>query len=259
MHHLIGGSKLAHLLSLPMPLQADREFDCISGSIEFDVLSVYPTLFGYDMGVLVSGTIRSISAKPGGSTHYTMSFDGMDVASLVADPSLLTMPKVLIGNDRINGSGLDDRLDGYRGNDTIVGGDGVDRIIGGKGQDLLVGDYASGIGAAADRFIFLKVSDSRPGELRDTIADFHAEQGDRIDLHRIDADTRAGHSGNQDFVYIGSMSFADYQAAHADVVGMVRFEPVKHLLQGNVDALLSADFAITLSAVTFLESGNLVL
>lgn len=65
-------------------------------------------------------------------------------------------------------------LTGTSGVDTLSGGAGADTITGGGGWDLLSG------GDGADRFVFAALSDRR-----DTIADFDAGEGDRLDLSGI--------------------------------------------------------------------------
>jgi Ca2+-binding RTX toxin-like protein len=75
-----------------------------------------------------------------------------------------------LGNDLLNGGGGADRLEGGGGHDTLIGGTGLDRLDGGKGNDVLTG------GKHADTFVFKK------GYGRDTITDFSAKQGDRVEL-----------------------------------------------------------------------------
>ena len=74
------------------------------------------------------------------------------------------------GNDTINGNGGNDTLQGGGGNDTISGGAGDDRLTGGAGDDYLSG------GSGSDTFVI------GAGEGRDTIGDFLAQEGDRLDL-----------------------------------------------------------------------------
>ena len=61
-------------------------------------------------------------------------------------------------------------VDGGSGNDTIKGGVGRDHIFGGTGDDVLTG------GSGADIFYFSE------NHGNDTITDFNAAEGDRIDL-----------------------------------------------------------------------------
>jgi Ca2+-binding RTX toxin-like protein len=63
------------------------------------------------------------------------------------------------------GSNANDTLTGLEGNDCLVGSLGKDRLIGGNG---------------GDQFIF-----NKPNEGGDTIADFNANQGDRLVLSAL--------------------------------------------------------------------------
>lgn len=108
------------------------------------------------------------------------------------------------GNDTIYGDcgpdepGWDNSANGS--SDVLSGQGGNDRLIGGGEAELLYG------GAGADRFIFTNLSDSHSGGARrDMIEDFRVTQGDRIDLHLIDANTRL--SGNQAFRFLGTDDF----------------------------------------------------
>ncbi len=104
------------------------------------------------------------------------------------------------GNDILYGEGRHDQFAGSAGDDRLCGGAGDDRLRGDAGRDWLEG------GAGADRFIYSRLSDSRPQDAaRDTIADFRSSQGDRIDLSAIDADTTK--AGNQVFSFIGARAF----------------------------------------------------
>ena len=78
------------------------------------------------------------------------------------------------GNDTIHGRGGWDLIFGGEGDDTIDGGTGHDFIVGGAGDDDLTG------GSGVDTFYF------REGHGTDTIQDFNAAEGDRIDLVGFD-------------------------------------------------------------------------
>ena len=81
------------------------------------------------------------------------------------------------GNDLIVGNKLDNRLEGNGGSDTIKGGDGSDTLIGGAGHDLLYG--------GADDDIFVFTGNYADGTNSDTIADFNAADGDKLDISAI--------------------------------------------------------------------------
>ncbi|HVL21058.1 MAG TPA: M10 family metallopeptidase, partial [Amaricoccus sp.] len=95
----------------------------------------------------------------------------------------------------------DDSLMGNAANNRLVGGAGEDDLRGLAGRDVLVG------GKGDDRFVFVKVSESRPGACDRLEADSRAiafddpgsRDGDRIDLRGIDADTTR--AGDQAFAF----------------------------------------------------------
>jgi Ca2+-binding RTX toxin-like protein len=109
------------------------------------------------------------------------------------------------GNDSLYGEAGNDRLDGGAGNDRLLGGTGSDRITGGSGTDVVYG------GTGADVFVFNTIADFAAYNAAlnppfDTIKDFTHDQGDVIDLSRIDAN--AALAGNQAFQFIGDAAFA---------------------------------------------------
>ena len=87
------------------------------------------------------------------------------------------------GNDSLMGSDLADTLRGESGDDQLNGGTGNDLLVGGAGDDILIGglgeDQLTG-GSGADTFTW------RAGDLgKDSILDFNATEGDRIDLRDL--------------------------------------------------------------------------
>lgn len=78
-------------------------------------------------------------------------------------------------NDSITGDTRDNRLEGKAGHDVLNGGDGADTLVGGLGADTLTG------GAGADIFLYNEVAET----VDDTITDFNAGEGDRIDMARL--------------------------------------------------------------------------
>lgn len=103
------------------------------------------------------------------------------------------------GADTLLGADGADALDGGAGNDSLVGGAGNDVLYGGTGTDRMTG------GAGPDTFVF-NATHSRPGALRDVITDFDADDGDLIDLRRIDANPDV--DGRQPFAFIGDAAFS---------------------------------------------------
>jgi serralysin len=168
------------------------------------------------------------------------------------------------GNDRIygnadadfvNGGAGDDNLFGGLGDDSVHGGNGADILNGQTGDDLIVGgpgnDLLSG-GTGADRFLF------NPGHLggglsaTDRIKDFSSAQGDKIDLHNLDADTNSG--GDQAFSWIGG-------AAFSGTAGELRFAFAGNTttVTGDTDGDGAADFALWLTGQVALTEGDFVL
>ena len=151
------------------------------------------------------------------------------------------------GNDRIEGGTGKDTLSGEAGKDTILGGDGDDTLTGGAGADRLTG------GAGKDMFVFKSTADSTVAASgRDTITDFSRAQGDKIDLHAIDASTKA--KGNQDFDFIGTQKFHK-------VAGELRYEKKggDTFVHGDVNGDGKADFSILIDASLTLKAGDFIL
>ena len=97
------------------------------------------------------------------------------------------------------GTASSDLVVGNDGRNHLIGGDGNDRLIGGKGADLLAG------GAGSDVFLFRSTAESRVGTNADIILDFSHDEGDKIDLHQVDADKNT--YGDQNFTFIGKDKF----------------------------------------------------
>jgi Ca2+-binding RTX toxin-like protein len=132
------------------------------------------------------------------------------------------------------------RLSGLAGNDSLLGKAGNDTLVGGTGRDAMEGN------AGSDTFDFNRASDSRVGvALRDHIIRFSHADGDKIDLRSIDA--LAGGTDNA-FVFIGSKSFAAYDAEHAGVVGMVR--AFGGVVQIDIGGDRTVDMEIQVSGLT---------
>jgi Ca2+-binding RTX toxin-like protein len=148
------------------------------------------------------------------------------------------------GDDVLSGGGDDDRLNGGFGKDKLQGGIGDDTLMGGAGSDELTG------GADTDTFVFRRVADSGTTTAsRDVILGFVSGE-DIIDLAAIDAN--ANTVGNQAFTWIGTAFFTG-------VTGQLRFNTATADLAADVNGDGVADFAVRLTGVTALQSGDIVL
>lgn len=145
----------------------------------------------------------------------------------------------------INGIQANDVLIGSRGSDVISGNSGADIIRGGPGQDTLIGNGDN------DTFQFVRTTDSRKGH-QDSIQGFSHIEGDRIDLHKIDANTKIG--GNQAFHFIGAQHF-HHKA------GELHFVPIQNgvSVEGDVNGDGKADFQINEFGLASLVKGDLIL
>lgn len=122
--------------------------------------------------------------------------DNVLQANTAASVNLLGMD----GNDRLIGNAGNDRLYGGNGNDTLLGGGGNDVLYGGAGTDQLTG------GLGADQFAFRTGELATTASAQDTINDFSAAEGDKIDLSAFDA--KAGDPRIDPFSFIGSANFS---------------------------------------------------
>ena len=128
------------------------------------------------------------------------------------------------GDFRGTGNAAANAIAGSTGDDTLDGADGADTLTGGTGSDT---------------FLFASASESAPGAA-DRVTDFVFAQGDRLDLHAIDANTGSG--GDQAFSFIGT-------AALSGVAGQLRYEAADGVTSvlGDVDGDGSADLQIDLA------------
>lgn len=141
-----------------------------------------------------------------------------------------------LGNE-ILGNESDNVLSGGRGSDTLEGGGGADTLQGGKGPDVFrFGDIGDSPASPA------------PDGLMDNIRDFQSGT-DKIDLSGIDID------GDGDTAEVELSWMGD--AAFTGSTGEVRFAAGRLEIDSNGDA--AADFALSLSHVTSLDPGDLLL
>jgi len=123
----------------------------------------------------------------------------------------------------LTGSSRDDDINGNEGADVLTGGRGSDKLIGGNGNDT---------------FRFVRTTDSLKGS-PDLINDFNHNEGDRIDLHKIDANTKI--AGNQAFHFISAQNF-HHKAGELHFVS----SSTGGFVEGDVNGDGKADFSIEL-------------
>lgn len=138
----------------------------------------------------------------------------------------------------LSGNALGNSLSGGAGDDVLRGLGGADSLRGGLG---------------ADTFVLMQAQDTGLNA-RDTILDFNAEQGDRIDLSAVDANT--GTVGNQAFDASILTTGTAFTAA-----GQLRLEVAgaNAVLYGNTDGDAEAEFAVVLMGVSAMTVDCLVL
>jgi Ca2+-binding RTX toxin-like protein len=133
----------------------------------------------------------------------------------------------------IFGNNAGNVLTGSSQGEIIVGDDGADVLTGGRGKDTLVG------GNDNDTFRFLRTTDSLKGD-PDVISDFSHADGDHIDLHKIDANTKI--AGNQAFHFIFAQGF-HHKAGELHLVD----GGANVFVEGDVNGHRKADFLIDVS------------
>lgn len=97
--------------------------------------------FTYGVLGTVSGTVDGLTASVEGTTLFTVSALGIDVAQLWAAMQAGTAADfyLLAGDDAITGSSRNESIFGHDGDDTISGLGGYNRLFGGDGDDTLIG------------------------------------------------------------------------------------------------------------------------
>ena len=161
------------------------------------------------------------------------------------------------GADTLIGANGVDLLNGGRGNDILVGGGGGDKLVGGAGADTLAGGHGQDVmtgGGGRDSFDFNGVNDSRIGlKHQDKVRDF-TQGADKLDVADIDAQTGAGHAGDQAFTFIGSAHFHN-------VAGELRQFAAggNTVIAGDVDGDGKGDFHIALVGSYMLADSDFML
>ncbi|MHA6478870.1 retention module-containing protein [Stutzerimonas sp. KH-1] len=156
---------------------ANGQFDL---SNYVSLLATSTAVSGTDQLQLVTSTTLPTDFAP--TLTLTVN-DGASTAITVIGGSASSTHSGAAGDDYLSGGAGDDLLYGLQGNDTLNGGTGNDLLVGGAGDDILIGglgdDQLTG-GSGADTFTW------NAGDLgKDSILDFNATEGDRIDLRDL--------------------------------------------------------------------------
>jgi len=156
---------------------ANGQFDL---SNYVSLLATSTAVSGTDQLQLVTSTTLPTDFAP--TLTLTIN-DGASTAITVIGGSASSTHSGAAGDDYLSGGAGDDLLYGLQGNDTLDGGTGNDLLVGGAGDDILIGglgdDQLTG-GSGADTFTW------KAGDLgKDSILDFNASEGDRIDLRDL--------------------------------------------------------------------------
>lgn len=184
-------------------------------------------------------TISFIKAKSGVITelsYFTLFYQGRHIEPGGAAAG----ERYHVNIENIVGSNYNDELWGGEEKNTISGGKGNDFIDGLEGSDTLTG------GKGADTFHFYSIFLS-DAQNRDVITDFSRVDGDKIDLHDIDANTEVAF--DQAFSFIGGGSFSG-------TAGELRFSD--GVLSGDDDGDAIADFFVEVKGSS-LQAGDFLL
>ncbi|RVU21817.1 calcium-binding protein [Methylobacterium oryzihabitans] len=149
------------------------------------------SVLSFSLYYSLGGNIENLSLAGGARWGY-----GNDLDNIINGNS---------SENYIAAGGGADAFSGADGADLIRGGTGNDWIRGGTGADFLAGEEG------ADKFAYYTVTESLVGD-RDIITDFTglasgtpASERDRIDLHRIDADSST--AADDAFRFLGTAAF----------------------------------------------------
>lgn len=178
----------------------------------------------------------------------TLDLSGKTVESFklqLSDTSTTIKASGVAGAMEITGGAANDRISSGSGADKLVGGGGNDVLNGGAGFDILTG------GLGADRFVFGGGDSDGVRANADAITDFRHDEGDRIDLSAIDANTVA--MGDQALRFIGTATFS--------AAGQLRFEQVlsQTYVEIDFDGDGVSDLTMKLTGAIGLVQGDFVL
>ncbi|MFJ5286730.1 calcium-binding protein, partial [Pseudomonas sp. NPDC088429] len=184
--------------------------------------------------------------------------DGHDLVRTWVDYSLAESVEdgTMLGNADLSltGNNLDNILIGNSGNNVLQGFGGTDKLYGAEGNDTLYGGIADTMlngGAGADTFTFnnlININAAMGGTAsHNVIADFNAQEGDKIDFSNFDIDPK-GALGIQHMTFIGSSEFTG--------IGQLRFD--NHVLSGSMSSDLGGNFEILMVGVNTLSANDVL-
>jgi Ca2+-binding RTX toxin-like protein len=268
--YIDGGSDFdtAWYTDSPVGIQVDLEAgQGWGGTAEGDTLISIEMVMGssYDDHLVGNGSDNKLwgfsgndTLKGGGGADQLYGSLGIDTASYVMSPEGVTVSlfngltqggdaegDTLSSIENLRGSNYADTLvgnndanvlEGLGGKDQLKGAGGADTLVGGAGADQMTG------GAGTDKFILGALADTGvTSATMDVIMDFNLAEGDKINLHAIDANGTI--AGNQDFTFIGAANFS--------APGQVRYSNngVDTFIELNTDIIYIPDAEIRISGL----------
>jgi len=227
-------------------------------------------IIGNDAANVIDGAAGADTMKGGlGNDTYIVSQAGDVVVETLAAGTDLVQASVtfalaanvenltLTGNGAIKGTGnsLANIITGNGAANNMIGGAGTDTLNGAGGNDTLDGgadrDIITG-GTGADTFLFRAGGTGATQADADKINDFTTADGDKIDLHFIDANVFTG--GNAAFSFIGTSAFSN-------TAGELRYEVVGGFtfISGDMDGDGTADMMVRLVGSHVMAASDFVL
>jgi Ca2+-binding RTX toxin-like protein len=178
-------------------LEGDEYVNTLQGLGGDDVLQGYGDADTIDGGdgidtVIYGGSVLGVTVSLFNGVTHGGDAEG-DTLISIENLRGSSYADTLVGNNDAN------VLEGWGGKDNLKGAGGADTLIGGAAADQMTG------GSGGDKFVWEALADTGiTSATMDIISDFNAADGDRIDVHSIDADATL--PGNQDFTFIGDAS-----------------------------------------------------
>lgn len=239
------------------------ESNATSGSGGVDLVNSYLNAYSLgsnvENGRILSGNAANLTGNGlsnvlyAGSGNNTLNGGGgVDTASYqfgVVGTNGVAVNLAGSGVQVTGGSGSDilisiENITGSNFADSLTGNGVANRLTGGLGKDVLTGNGGN------DIFDFNALAEmGTNGATADIIKDFNA--GDKIDLSTLDANTTTTINDAFTTFIAGSAAFT--------AAGQLKFNTSNHVLYGNTDADVGAEFAITLTGVTNLTVAAIIL